>query len=313
MNILVTGAAGFIGSNFCNINTLKYPNDNFIGVDALTYAANIKYIENIMNHQNFYFRVADIRFKSEIESIFKEFDIEIVINFAAESHVDNSIRDANIFLETNVIGTNVLLDLSTKYSVKRFHQVSTDEVYGELPLNSINAKFTEKSEIKPSSPYSASKAAADMLVTAYSKTHGLPISISRCSNNYGPNQNDEKLIPVIIKKAKKNEFIPIYGDGKNVRDWIHVEDHCHAIDLIVRKGHNGEIYNIGGDFELNNLALTDLILKVLNKPFSLVHFVEDRKGHDSKYAIDFSKIHNDLGWMPRKRIDKEIEKIVDYY
>jgi dTDP-glucose 4,6-dehydratase len=296
MKILVTGGAGFIGGNFCHYMLDKYPHYKIVALDALTYAGNIETLKSILHKPNFKFVKGDITNRNLVYNLFEEEKFDIVVNFAAESHVDRSIENPELFLRTNILGTQVLLDASLKYSVKRFHQVSTDEVYGDLPLNDKNVFFTEQTPIQTSSPYSASKAAADLLVQAYNRTFQLPISISRCSNNYGPYHFPEKLIPLMIKNALADKELPVYGSGENVRDWLHVYDHCTAIDLIIHRGRSGEVYNIGGHNERTNLQVVKTILKELGKPESLIKFVTDRKGHDLRYAIDASKIENELGW-----------------
>lgn len=313
MNCLVTGAAGFIGSNFCQYMVHKYPKDFFVGLDALTYAGNYESIIKLDDKDNFMFIQADIRDQSVIENLFVKYEFDYVINFAAESHVDRSIISANDFLTTNIIGTHILMEASIKTHVKRFHQVSTDEVYGDLPLNKPVLKFTESTPIHTSSPYSASKASADLLVNAYHRTHGLPTTISRCSNNYGPYQYPEKLIPVMIQNALNNEKLPVYGKGLNIRDWLYVEDHCIAIDLIVKNGTVGEIYNIGGNTELKNIDLVHKILDILEKPKSLISYVEDRKGHDLRYAIDYSKINYELGWEPKYNFHDALYETIKWY
>ena len=286
MNILVTGGAGFIGGNFLHIMTKKHPEDRFVCIDALTYAGNMETLEPILDLPNFRFVHADIRDKKAVEKLFEEEHFDVVINFAAESHVDRSIENPQIFLETNIVGTSVLMDACRKFGIKRYHQVSTDEVYGDLPLDRPDLLFTETTPLHTSSPYSSSKAGADLLVLAYHRTYGLPVTISRCSNNYGPYQFPEKLIPLMIQKARNGEKLPVYGDGKNVRDWLHVADHCEAIDLIVRKGKVGEVYNVGGHNERNNLEVVRTILRALGKGEDLIDHVKDRLGHDSRYAID---------------------------
>lgn len=295
---LVTGGAGFIGGNFLHIMTKKHPEDRYVCLDALTYAGNMETLEPIMGLPNFRFVHADITDRKAVYKLFEEEHFDYVINFAAESHVDRSIVNPTIFLETNIIGTSVLMDACRKYGIKRYHQVSTDEVYGDLPLERKDLFFTEKTPLKTSSPYSASKASADLLVLAYHRTFGLPVTISRCSNNYGPYQFPEKLIPLVIQRAVNNEPIPVYGKGSNVRDWLYVGDHNSAIDLIVRRGRDGEVYNIGGHNERSNLDVVKTILKVLNKPESLISFVKDRPGHDLRYAMDPTKIETELGWKP---------------
>ena len=296
---LITGGAGFIGGNFCHYMVNKYPTDEFVCLDALTYAGNLETLEPIINKANFKFVHENICNREEVFKLFEKERFDYVINFAAESHVDRSIENPQIFLQTNIIGTQVLMDACRKYKVKRYHQVSTDEVYGDLPLDRPDLFFKETTPLCTSSPYSASKASADLLVLAYHRTFGLPITISRCSNNYGPYQFPEKLIPLIIKKALNDEPLPIYGNGMNVRDWLHVYDHCTAIDLIVRKGKDGEIYNVGGHNERSNLEVVKTILKELGKPETLITYVKDRAGHDLRYAIDPTKIMNELGWKPK--------------
>ena len=295
---LITGGAGFIGGNFCHYMVNKYPSDEFVCIDALTYAGNMETLEPIMDKPNFKFVHENICNRKKVFELFRKEKFDYVINFAAESHVDRSIENPSVFLKTNVLGTQTLMDACREYGIKRYHQVSTDEVYGDLPLDRKDLFFTEETPIRTSSPYSASKASADLLVMAYYRTYGLPVTISRCSNNYGPYHFPEKLIPLIIKKALADEPLPIYGDGKNVRDWLHVYDHCTAIDLIVRKGKNGEIYNVGGHNEKTNLEVVKTILKVLGKPDSLITFVKDRAGHDLRYAMDPSKLMKELGWKP---------------
>ena len=299
MKILITGGAGFIGGNFCHYMVKNYPEDSFVCLDALTYAGNLETLKDLLNKPNFQFVKGNICDTNLVFNLFKKEKFDIVVNFAAESHVDRSIENPKIFLETNILGVQTLMDACKKFGIKRYHQVSTDEVYGDLPLDRKDLFFTESTPLHTSSPYSASKAAADLLVMAYHRTFNLPPTISRCSNNYGPYQFPEKLIPLIIKKALNNENLPIYGKGENVRDWLHVYDHCTAIDLIIRKGKDGEIYNIGGHNEKTNLQVVKEILKYLNKPESLITFVKDRAGHDLRYAIDPSKITNELGWKPK--------------
>jgi dTDP-glucose 4,6-dehydratase len=313
MKILVTGAAGFIGGNFCHYTVEKYPNYIIVGLDALTYAGNLQTLEPIMNNKNFKFVKGDITDRTFINDLFKLELIDIVVNFAAESHVDRSIENPEIFLKTNILGTQVLMDASLKNHVKRYHQVSTDEVYGDLPLDKPDLFFTEETPIHTSSPYSASKASADLLVQAYYRTFNLPITISRCSNNYGPYHFPEKLIPLMIKKALANEALPVYGKGENVRDWLHVYDHCVAIDLIIHKGKVGEVYNIGGHNERTNLEVVKTILRELNKSESLIKYVTDRKGHDMRYAIDPNKIFNELGWKPVYNFDIGIKETIRWY
>lgn len=313
MTIIVTGGAGFIGSNFIFYMLNNHPDYRIVCIDKLTYAGNIDTLKPIMQKKNFRFIKADICDKDAIHNIFKEELPDIVINFAAESHVDRSIENPQLFLQTNIIGTSVLMDECIKFNVKRFHQVSTDEVYGDLPLDRPDLLFTETTPLHTSSPYSSSKAAADLLVLAYHRTYGLPVSISRCSNNYGPYQFPEKLIPLMISNALADKSLPVYGKGENIRDWLYVEDHCKAIDLIIHKGIVGEIYNIGGHNEKRNIDIVKLILSNLNKPESLIHYVADRKGHDLRYAIDPTKIYTELGWYPETCFDVGIKKTIDWY
>ena len=313
MKFLVTGGAGFIGSNYMHYVVNKYPNDYFVCLDALTYAGNYNNIKDLEEKENYKFVCGDITDKEFIDNLFNEEKFDVVINFAAESHVDNSIKNPGIFLTTNIIGTQVLMDASLKYGIKRYHQVSTDEVYGDLPLDRPDLLFTEDTPIHTSSPYSSSKAGADLLVGAYHRTYGLPTTISRCSNNYGPYQFPEKLIPVVISKALRNEKIPVYGTGENVRDWIHVIDHNIGVDLIVRNGRVGEVYNLGGHSERTNLELVKLILKELNKSEDLIEFVSDRKGHDLRYAIDSTKVEKELGWTRTYTFEKGIKETIDWY
>lgn len=309
---LVTGGAGFIGGNFLHIMLKKYPNDQYVCLDALTYAGNMETLEPIMNKPNFKFVHENICNRKAIYELFEKEHFDYVINFAAESHVDRSIENPEIFLETNIIGTSVLMDACRKYGIKRFHQVSTDEVYGDLPLDRPDLYFTEITPLHTSSPYSASKASADLLVLAYHRTFKLPVTISRCSNNYGPYQFPEKLIPLMIQKAKNNESLPVYGNGANVRDWLYVGDHCNAIDLVVRNGRDGEVYNIGGHNERTNLQVVKTILKALDKPESLISYVEDRPGHDLRYAIDPKKIEAELGWKPEFNFDTGIKETIKW-
>lgn len=291
----------------------NHPTYRIICLDKLTYAGNLSTLKSIMNKENFRFVKADICDRQDIDRLFEEEQPDIVVNFAAESHVDRSIENPNVFLETNIMGTAVLLEASKKYAVKRFHQISTDEVYGDLPLDRPDLFFTEKTPIKTSSPYSASKASADLLVLAYHKTYDLPVSISRCSNNYGPYHFPEKLIPLMIANALNNKPLPIYGEGLNVRDWLYVEDHCKAIDLIIHKGRAGEVYNVGGHNEMKNIDIVKMICKALGKPASLITFVADRKGHDMRYAIDPTKIKNELGWQPETKFEEGMKKTIDWY
>ena len=313
MKILVTGGAGFIGGNFCHYMVDKYPTYQIIALDALTYAGNLETLEPIKDKPNFKFVKGDITERSFVNQLFEDEKFDIVVNFAAESHVDRSIENPEIFLKTNILGTQVLMDASLKTGVKRYHQVSTDEVYGDLPLDKLDLFFTEDTPIHTSSPYSASKAAADLLVQAYNRTFGLPITISRCSNNYGPYHFPEKLIPLMIKNALADQSLPVYGKGENVRDWLHVYDHCTAIDLVIHKGRIGEVYNIGGHNERTNLSVVKTILRELNKPESLIRYVTDRKGHDLRYAIDPTKIENELGWKPKYNFDTGIKQTIQWY
>ena len=313
MTIIVTGGAGFIGSNFIFYLMKKYPAYRIVCLDKLTYAGNISTLNPIMFNPNFRFVKLDICDKEGVDKLFNEEKPDIVINFAAESHVDRSIENPQVFLETNIIGTSVLMDACRKYNVKRFHQVSTDEVYGDLPLDRPDLFFHEDTPLHTSSPYSSSKAAADLLVMAYHRTYGLPITISRCSNNYGPYQFPEKLIPLMIINCLANKSLPVYGEGINVRDWLYVEDHCKAIDLIIHKGKVGEVYNIGGHNEMRNIDIVKLILKELGKDESLIKYVADRKGHDMRYAIDPTKIYNELGWLPETKFNDGIKKTIQWY
>ena len=313
MKIVVTGGAGFIGANFVYYLLENHPEDTVIAYDLLTYAGNLETLEDAMKNDNFKFVKGDIADRKAVYELFETEKPDIIVNFAAESHVDRSIENPQIFLQTNVMGTQVLLDACRKYGIKRYHQVSTDEVYGDLPLERTDLFFTEETPIHTSSPYSASKAGADLLVLAYHRTFGLPVSVSRCSNNYGPYHFPEKLIPLIISRALNNETLPVYGTGENVRDWLYVRDHCSAIDLVMRKGREGEVYNIGGHNERTNLCVVKTILKQLNKPESLITYVKDRAGHDLRYAIDPTKIHNELGWLPQTDFDTGIKMTVDWY
>ncbi len=311
--ILVTGGAGFIGSNFVYYMLKTHPDDRIVCVDALTYAGNLSTLEQALQNPNFRFVKADIADRDAIFALFEEEKFDIVVNFAAESHVDRSIENPEIFLKTNILGTQVLMDACRKYGIERYHQVSTDEVYGDLPLDRTDLFFTETTPIHTSSPYSASKASADLLVQAYHRTFGLPVTISRCSNNYGPYHFPEKLIPLIISRALADESLPVYGKGENVRDWLYVEDHCSAIDLIIHHGRVGEVYNIGGHNERTNLQVVKTILKALGKPESLITYVTDRPGHDMRYAIDPTKITTELGWKPQTMFDDGIQKTIDWY
>lgn len=313
MTIIVTGGAGFIGSNFVFYELKNHPEDRIVCFDKLTYAGNLATLASVMDNPNFRFVKGDIADKNDVEKLFEEEKPDIVVNFAAESHVDRSIEDPGLFLKTNILGTQVLMDACRKYGIKRYHQVSTDEVYGDLPLDRPDLFFTEDTPIHTSSPYSSSKAGADLLVLAYHRTFGLPVTITRCSNNYGPYHFPEKLIPLIISRALADESLPVYGTGENVRDWLYVEDHCAAIDLVIRKGREGEVYNIGGHNEKTNLEVVKTILKQLGKPESLITYVTDRPGHDMRYAIDPTKIHNELGWLPATKFDDGIKKTIDWY
>lgn len=313
MKILVTGGAGFIGCNFVYYMLDKYKDYSIVCLDALTYAGNLRSLDKAMNNPNFKFIKGSISDKELVNKIFSEEKFDIVVNFAAESHVDRSIENPFIFLETNVMGTACLLDASKKYGVKRFHQVSTDEVYGDLPLDRPDLFFTEDLPLTTSSPYSASKASADLLTLAFHRTYGLPVTISRCSNNYGPFQFPEKLIPLMIVRAQENQNLPVYGQGVNVRDWLYVEDHCKAIDMIIHNGRIGEVYNVGGHNERRNIDVVKTILKQLDKPESLITFVKDRAGHDLRYAIDPTKITSELGWFPETDFDTGMEKTIRWY
>lgn len=313
MKYLITGGAGFIGSNFMHYMTETYPEDMFVCIDALTYAGNYNNIKELEKRDNFKFVHGDITDRELIDNLFNEEHFDYVINFAAESHVDNSIKNPGIFLTTNILGTQVLMDACRKYGIKRYHQVSTDEVYGDLPLDRPDLLFSENNPIKTSSPYSASKASADLLVLAYARTFGLPVTISRCSNNYGPYQFPEKLIPVVISKALNNEPIPVYGKGENVRDWIHVHDHNVGVDLIVKHGRTGEVYNLGGHSERTNLEVVKTILKELGKSEDLITFVADRPGHDLRYAIDSTKSEKELGWDRTYTFEDGIKETVNWY
>ena len=313
MKILVTGAAGFIGSNFVYYELEKYPEDQIVALDLLTYAGNLENLNGCKDNPNFKFVKMDIRDRESINKLFDEEKFDIVVNFAAESHVDRSIEDPEVFLRTNVIGTEVLMDASLKYDVKRYHQVSTDEVYGDLPLEAVDSFFTESTPLHTSSPYSASKASADLLVMAYHRTFGLNTTITRCSNNYGPYQFPEKLIPLMINNARHDKSLPVYGEGLNVRDWLHVYDHCAGIDLVMRYGKNGEVYNIGGHNERHNIDVVKTILRELNKPETLITYVTDRKGHDLRYAIDPTKIETELGWKPKYNFETGIKETIQWY
>ena len=313
MKILITGGAGFIGGNFVHYMVNKYPEDMIVNLDLLTYAGNLETLKRIEDKPNYKFYRGDIADREFIFDLFDKERFDMVVNFAAESHVDRSITNPSIFVQTNVLGTQVLLDVAKEYNVKRYHQVSTDEVYGDLPLDRKDLFFTEKTPIRTSSPYSSSKASADLFVLAYHRTYGLPVTVSRCSNNYGPYHFPEKLIPLIISRALNDKRIPVYGKGENVRDWLHVEDHCSAIDLILHKGRIGEIYNIGGHNEKTNLEVVQTVLKALGKSESLIEFVTDRPGHDMRYAIDPTKIETELGWKPKYNFDTGIQQTITWY
>ena len=313
MTTIVTGGAGFIGSNFIFHMLHKYPDDRIVCLDKLTYAGNLSTLASVMEQPNFRFVKLDICDREGVCRLFEEEHPDVVVNFAAESHVDRSIEDPGIFLQTNIIGTATLMDVCRVYGIQRYHQVSTDEVYGDLPLDRPDLFFTEDTPIHTSSPYSSSKAGADLLVLAYHRTYGLPVTISRCSNNYGPYHFPEKLIPLMITNALNDQPLPVYGDGLNVRDWLYVEDHCKAIDLIVHNGHVGEVYNVGGHNEMKNIDIVKLICKELGKSESLIQYVSDRKGHDRRYAIYPTKIHKELGWLPETTFADGIHKTIQWY
>ncbi|MDD3144508.1 MAG: dTDP-glucose 4,6-dehydratase [Candidatus Gracilibacteria bacterium] len=309
--IIITGGAGFIGSNFLNKYVLLNKEIDFINIDALTYAGKLENISNeVTNAPNYFFEKVDIRDKEALREIYKKYNPTDIIHFAAESHVDNSIKNPIIFTETNVIGTQNLLDCHKEFSLNRFHHISTDEVYGDLPNGGF---FTEITPINASSPYSASKASSDLIVKAYGRTFGINYVITRCSNNYGPNQDNEKLIPHFIDLLKNNKPVTVYGDGSNIRDWLYVEDHCDAIWEVFTKAENKSIYNIGGNNEYTNLEITKLILKEMGKNESYITFVEDRKGHDVRYAIDATKIKNELNWEPKIKFENGIISTIKYY
>ncbi len=310
--VAVTGGAGFIGSNFI-FHMLREHGYRIVCFDSLTYAGNLSTLESVMDDSRFRFIRGDIRDRDAVEQLFEEERPDVIVNFAAESHVDRSIENPSVFIETNVIGTEVLMDASRRHGIERFHQVSTDEVYGDLPLYRPDLFFHEDTPIHASSPYSASKASADLLVLAYHRTYGLPVTISRCSNNYGPYQFPEKLIPLMIANALADKPLPVYGEGINVRDWLYVEDHCRAIDLILEKGRIGEVYNVGGHNEMRNIDIVRLILRELGKSEELIAHVSDRKGHDMRYAIDPEKIHRELGWLPETRFEDGIKRTIGWY
>ena len=313
MTIIVTGGAGFIGSNFIFHMLDKYPDYRIVCLDCLTYAGNLSTLAPVMDNPNFRFVKESITDREAVYKLFEEEHPDMVVNFAAESHVDRSIENPEVFLDTNIKGTAVLMDACRKYGIKRYHQVSTDEVYGDLPLDRPDLFFTEETPIHTSSPYSSSKAGADLLVLAYHRTYGLPVTISRCSNNYGPYHFPEKLIPLMIANALNDKPLPVYGKGENVRDWLYVEDHCRAIDLIIHNGRVGEVYNVGGHNEMKNIDIVKMICKELGKPESLITYVADRKGHDMRYAIDPTKIHNELGWLPETKFADGIKKTIQWY
>lgn len=313
MTIFVTGGAGFIGSNFIFYMLRKYTDYRIVCIDSLTYAGNLSTLSSVLYNPALRFVKVSITDKEAIDKIFSEERPDIVVNFAAESHVDRSIENPSIFLETNIIGTQILMDACRKYEVKRFHQVSTDEVYGDLPLDRPDLFFTEETPLRTSSPYSASKAGADLMVLAYHRTYGIPVSISRCSNNYGPYQFPEKLIPLMVINALDDKPLPVYGKGDNVRDWLYVEDHCKAIDLIIHNSKAGAVYNVGGHNEVQNIDIVKTIIKLIGKDESLIRFVEDRKGHDKRYAIDPAKISRELEWQPETAFADGIQKTVQWY
>ena len=313
MTIIVTGGAGFIGSNFIFYMLKEHPQDRIVCLDSLTYAGNLSTLAPVMDQPNFRFVKLDICDRPGVYTLFEEEKPDVIVNFAAESHVDRSIENPEVFLQTNIIGTSVLMDACRKYGISRYHQVSTDEVYGDLPLDRPDLFFTEETPLHTSSPYSSSKASADLFVLSYYRTYGLPVTVSRCSNNYGPYHFPEKLIPLIISRALADEELPVYGTGENVRDWLHVADHCEAIDLVIHKGREGEVYNIGGHNERTNLEVVRTILRALDKPESLIKFVTDRPGHDMRYAIDPTKIETELGWKPNYNFDSGIQQTIQWY
>ena len=313
MTVLVTGGAGFIGANFIFYMLDRRPEDRVVCLDKLTYAGNPDTLTPAMDHPRFRFVRGDICDRAAVNALFEEERPDVVVNFAAESHVDRSIEDPEVFLRTNILGTASLMDACRTYGISRFHQVSTDEVYGDLPLDRPDLLFTEETPLHTSSPYSSSKAAADLLALSYHRTYGLPVTVSRCSNNYGPYQFPEKLIPLMIASALRDQPLPVYGQGRNVRDWLYVEDHCKAIDLILRQGRTGEVYNVGGHNEMRNIDIVRLICRELGKPESLITYVEDRKGHDLRYAIDPEKIRRELGWAPETAFQDGIKQTIRWY
>ena len=313
MKILVTGGAGFIGGNFVHYMVENHPEDMIVNLDLLTYAGNLETCKPVEGKPNYKFVKGDIADREFIFDLFKKEKFDVVVNFAAESHVDRSIEDPEIFVKTNVMGTTTLLDACNEFGIKRYHQVSTDEVYGDLPLDRPDLFFTEETPLHTSSPYSSSKASADLFVLAYHRTFGLPVTISRCSNNYGPFQFPEKLIPLLINNCLAHNDLPVYGDGLNIRDWLFVEDHAKAIDMVINNGRDGEVYNVGGHNERTNLEVVKTILKALGKPESLIKFVSDRKGHDMRYAIDPTKLETELGWKPKYTFDTGIPQTIDWY
>ena len=313
MKIIVTGGAGFIGANFVYYELREHPEDAIVCYDALTYAGNLATLDAAREYPQFSFVRGDIADRAAVYALFEREQPDIVVNFAAESHVDRSIETPEIFLQTNVIGTSVLLDACRKYGIRRYHQVSTDEVYGDLPLDRPDLLFTEETPLHASSPYSSSKASADLVVQAYARTYGVPVTISRCSNNYGAFQFPEKLIPLMVIRAMQGEKLPVYGDGLNVRDWLHVDDHCSAIDAIMRRGTEGEVYNVGGHNERSNIEVVRTILQALGKGEDQISYVTDRKGHDRRYAIDPTKIGRELGWQPTTKFDDGIQRTIAWY
>ena len=313
MTIIVTGGAGFIGGNFVHYHLKAHPEDRIVCVDKLTYAGNLSTLAKVMDNPNFRFVKLDICDRQGVYGLFEQEKPDAVINFAAESHVDRSIEDPGVFLQTNILGTGVMMDACREFGSVRFHQISTDEVYGDLPLDRPDLFFTEETPIHTSSPYSSSKAGADLLAMAYFRTYGLPVTVSRCSNNYGPYHFPEKLIPLMIANCLNDKPLPVYGEGRNVRDWLYVEDHCRAVDLILRKGRIGEVYNVGGHNEMANIDIVKLICRLLGKPETLITHVADRKGHDMRYAIDPTKIHNELGWLPETKFADGIRTTIQWY